>query len=164
MAAEGRATAGRRQRNTKSESGGIMINVDVTLFIQMANFLLLLVLMNLVLYRPIRRLVAQRNELVSKQRAGIDKAESEAQRAIREFEERLKAARAAGREKVQEMKEAAYRVEKDLLSQAAEEAAREVQAVRERIQKEIGQVRTQLQAQIQVFSKDMAQRILGRSL
>lgn len=141
-----------------------MINVDVTLFIQMVNFLLLLVLMNLVLYRPIRRLVAQRNELVSKQRAGIDKAESEAQRAIREFEERLKAARAAGREKVQEMKETAYRVEKDLLSQAAEEAAREVQAVRERIQKEIGQVRTQLQAQIQVFSKDMAQRILGRSL
>ena len=138
-----------------------MINVDVTLFIQMVNFLLLLVLMNLVLYRPIRRLVAQRNELVSKQRAGIDKAESEAQRAIREFEERLKAARAAGREKVQEMKEAAYRVEKDLLSQAAEEAAREV---RERIQKEIGQVRAQLQAQIQVFSKDMAQRILGRSL
>ncbi|MGQ9484038.1 MAG: ATP synthase F0 subunit B [Desulfosoma sp.] len=141
-----------------------MINVDVTLFIQMANFLLLLVLMNLVLYRPIRRLVAQRNELVSKQRAGIDKAESEAQRAIRQFEERLKAARAAGREKVQEMKEAAYRVEKDLLSQAAEEAAREVQVVRERIQKEIGQVRAQLQAQIQVFSKDMAQRILGRSL
>ncbi|ROR03479.1 ATP synthase F0 subunit B [Desulfosoma caldarium] len=141
-----------------------MINVDVTLFIQMANFLLLLVLMNLVLYRPIRRLVAQRNELISKQRAGIDNAEREAQRAIQEFEERLKAARAAGREKVQELKEAAYRVEKDLLSQAAEEAAKEVQAVREQIQREIGQVRAQLQAQIQVFSKDMAQRILGRSL
>ncbi len=141
-----------------------MINVDVTLFIQMANFLLLLVLMNLVLYRPIRRLVAQRNELVSKQRAGIDKAESEAQKALREFEERLKAARAAGREKIQELKEAAYRTEKNLLGQAAEEAAKEVQAVRERIQKEIGQVRAQLQAQIQEFSKEMAQRILGRSL
>lgn len=141
-----------------------MINVDVTLFIQMANFLLLLVLMNLVLYRPIRRLVAQRNELVSKQRAGIDKAESEAQRALREFEERLKAARAAGREKIQELKEAAYRTEKDLLSMATEEAAKEVQAVRERVQKEIGQVRAQLQAQIQEFSKEMAQRILGRSL
>jgi len=141
-----------------------MINVDVTLFIQMANFLLLLVLMNLVLYKPIRRLVAQRNELVSKQRAGIDKAESEAQKALREFEERLKAARAAGREKIQELKEAAYRTEKDLLSRASEEAAKEVQAVRERIQKEIGQVRVQLQAQIQEFSKEMAQRILGRSL
>jgi len=141
-----------------------MINVDVTLFIQMANFLLLLVLMNLVLYKPIRRLVAQRNELVSKQRAGIDKAESEAQKALREFEERLKAARAAGREKIQELKEAAYRTEKDLLSRASEEAAKEVQAVRERIQKEIGQVRIQLQAQIQEFSKEMAQRILGRSL
>ncbi|WP_448383138.1 ATP synthase F0 subunit B [Desulfosoma sp.] len=141
-----------------------MINVDVTLFIQMANFLLLLLLMNLVLYRPIRRLVAQRNELVSKQRAGIDKAESEAQKALREFEERLKAARAAGREKIQELKEAAYRTEKDLLSRASEEAAKEVQAVRERIQREIGQVRAQLQAQIQEFSKEMAQRILGRSL
>ncbi len=141
-----------------------MINVDVTLFIQMANFLLLLVLMNLVLYRPIRRLVAQRNALVSKQREGIDKAENEAQRVMREFEERLRQARAAGREKIQELKEAAYRREKDLLSQASEEAAKEVQAVRERVQKEIGQVRSQLQAQIQEFSKEMAQRILGRSL
>lgn len=141
-----------------------MINVDVTLFIQMANFLLLLVLMNLVLYRPIRRLVAQRNELFSKQREGIDRAENEAQRVMREFEERLRQARAAGREKIQELKEAAYRREKDLLSQAAEEAAKEVQAVRERVQTEIGQVRSQLQAQIQEFSKEMAQRILGRSL
>ena len=141
-----------------------MINVDVTLFIQMANFLLLLVLMNLVLYRPIRRLVAQRNELISAQRAGIDKAESEAQKALREFEERLRAARAAGREKAQELKEAGYRMEKELLSQAADEAAKEVQAVRERIQQEIGQVRVQLQAQIQEFSREMAQRILGRSL
>lgn len=141
-----------------------MINVDVTLFIQMANFLLLLVLMNLVLYRPIRRLVAQRNELVSKQRAGIDKAENEAQKALREFEERLKAARATGREKIQELKEAGYRAEKDLLSRAADEAAKEVQTVREKIQKEIGQVRSQLQAQIQEFSKEMAQRILGRGL
>ncbi|SMC27999.1 F-type H+-transporting ATPase subunit b [Desulfacinum hydrothermale DSM 13146] len=141
-----------------------MINIDVTLLIQMANFLLLLFLMNLVLYRPIRRLVAQRNELVAQQRESIDQAHSTAEAAVKEFEDKLKAAREVGRRKVQELKDGAYQYEKELLEKANREAAQEVQAVRDKVRDEIGAVRAELERQIQDFSREMAQRILGRSL
>ena len=44
-----------------------MISINVTFFIQMANVLILLFLMNLFLYRPIRRIVAQRNQFMAEQ-------------------------------------------------------------------------------------------------
>jgi F-type H+-transporting ATPase subunit b len=39
-----------------------VIMPDYTLFIQIANFLLLLVLLNAILYRPIRRILKNRRE------------------------------------------------------------------------------------------------------
>lgn len=141
-----------------------MINVDVTLFIQMGNFLLLMFLMNIILYRPIRRLVSERNQFVREQREDIEQADADAADAVQAFEDRIREARAQGRLKVQEMKDAAYLVEKELLEKAHQSSAAELQAVKARIQRDIGAVREQLQQQVQAFSKDLAQRILGRSL
>ncbi|OIP91287.1 MAG: hypothetical protein AUK55_11420 [Syntrophobacteraceae bacterium CG2_30_61_12] len=141
-----------------------MISVDVTLFIQIGNFLLLVFLMNIVLYRPIRRLVGERNQFVSEQREDIEQADAEANNAVRTFEDSIKAARLRGRQKVQEMKDAAYIAEKDLLERAHQGAGQEVQAVKEKIQQDMGTVRDQLKQQVQAFSKDLAQRVLGRSL
>ena len=42
-----------------------MISINVTFFIQLANVLILVFLMNLFLYRPIRQFVAQRNKFVA---------------------------------------------------------------------------------------------------
>jgi len=141
-----------------------MISVDVTLFIQIGNFLLLVFLMNIVLYRPIRRLVGERNQFVSEQREDIEQADAEANNAVRTFEDSIKAARLRGRQKVQEMKDAAHIAEKDLLERAHQGAGQEVQAVKEKIQQDMGTVRDQLKQQVQAFSKDLAQRVLGRSL
>ena len=141
-----------------------MISVDVTLFIQIGNFLLLVFLMNIVLYRPIRRLVGERNQFVSEQREDIEQADAEANNAVRTFEDSIKAARLRGRQKVQEMKDAAYIAENDLLERAHQGAGQEVQAVKEKIQQDMGTVRDQLKQQVQAFSKDLAQRVLGRSL
>lgn len=141
-----------------------MINVDVTLFIQMGNFLLLMFLMNIVLYRPIRRLVADRNQFVSEQREDIEQAEADAVNAVQTFEDSIREARAQGRQKVQDMKDAAYVVEKEMLERAHQSSVREIEVVKDKIQQDIGAVRDQLKQQVQAFSKDLAQRILGRSL
>lgn len=90
-----------------------MISINVTFFIQMVNVLILVFLMNLFLYRPIRRFVAQRNQFVAEQREAIEGAEAETAGAIREFDARIVEARKKGREKIQEIKTAAYEQEKD---------------------------------------------------
>ncbi|PIU30792.1 MAG: hypothetical protein COT06_11690, partial [Syntrophobacteraceae bacterium CG07_land_8_20_14_0_80_61_8] len=89
---------------------------------------------------------------------------AEANNAVRTFEDSIKAARLRGRQKVQEMKDAAHIAEKDLLERAHQGAGQEVQAVKEKIQQDMGTVRDQLKQQVQAFSKDLAQRVLGRSL
>ena len=141
-----------------------MIDINITLFIQMANVLVLVFLMNLVLYRPIRKLVAQRNQFMADKQNVIDRADKESAEALREFEGTIQAARVKGRQKVQEMKELAYQQEKDLLQKSAEESAKQLAGIRQTIKTEIGRARKQLRAQIQAFSLDLAQKILGRSI
>jgi F-type H+-transporting ATPase subunit b len=141
-----------------------MIDINITLFIQMANVLVLVFLMNLVLYRPIRKLVAQRNQFMADKQNVIDRADKESAEALREFEGTIQTARVKGRQKVQEMKELAYQQEKDLLQKSAEESAKQLAGIRQTIKTEIGKARKQLRAQIQAFSLDLAQKILGRSI
>jgi F-type H+-transporting ATPase subunit b len=141
-----------------------MIDINITLLIQMANVLVLVFLMNLVLYRPIRKLVAQRNQFMADKQNVIDRADKESAEALREFEGTIQAARVKGRQKVQEMKELAYQQEKDLLQKSAEESSKQLAGIRKTIKAEIGKARKQLRAQIQAFSLDLAQKILGRSI
>jgi len=141
-----------------------MISINVTFFIQMANVLILLFLMNLFLYRPIRRIVAQRNQFLAEQREAIDLAESETSAAIDEFNTRIQQARKEGREKIQEIKAAAYEQEKGLLQAATEQAGKHVQVTRMIIQSDIRKAREQLGTQIRSFSAELAQKILGRNL
>ncbi len=141
-----------------------MIDINVTLFIQMANFFIFLILMNIILYRPIRRIVAERNALMEGKRKGIEQADADAAAAVAAFESNLQNARRDGRQKVQEFKEAAYRTEKELVGQAADEAAKYVQSVRTKIQQDIQVARDKLKGQVQAFSKDLAKKVLGRSI
>ena len=141
-----------------------MISINVTFFIQVANVLILVFLMNLFLYRPIRRFVAQRNKFVAEQREAIEAAEAETAGAIQEFDGRILEARKEGRVKIQEIKSAAYEQEKGVLEAALDQAAKQVQVMRTTIQSDVRQARDQLQGQIEAFSIELAQKILGRNL
>ena len=141
-----------------------MIDINVTLLIQMANFLVLLFLMNLILYRPIRRIVAQRNKRIAEQQAVIDGADAEAAAVVQEFNVKIQEARKLGRQKIQEHKAAAYDQEKDLLQQAGEQVAKQLQEMRAKVQSDIAAAREQLRGQVRSFSTSLAQKILGRSL
>jgi F-type H+-transporting ATPase subunit b len=141
-----------------------MISINVTFFIQLANVLVLVFLMNLFLYRPIRKFVAQRNKFVAEQREAIEYAESETAGAIQEFDGRIQEARKEGRGKIQEIKTAAYEQEKGMLQAAVDQAGKQVQVTRMMIQTDVRKARDQLQGQIEAFSVELAQKILGRNL
>ena len=73
-----------------------MIDINVTLLIQMANFLVFLLLMNLVLYRPIRRIVAERKKMMAEKQEGIERLETEALSAVQDYEPRIQESRRTG--------------------------------------------------------------------
>jgi F-type H+-transporting ATPase subunit b len=141
-----------------------MISINVTFFIQMANVLILLFLMNLFLYRPIRRVVAQRSQFVVEQQEAIEAAESQTSAAMEEFNARIQDARKEGRQKIQDIKASAYEQEKGLLQGASDHAAKQVPVTRMIIQSDIRKARDDLKVQINAFSVELAQKILGRNL
>jgi F-type H+-transporting ATPase subunit b len=141
-----------------------MISINVTFFIQMANVLILVFLMNLFLYRPIRRIVAQRNQFVAEQQQGIDLAEAEVTAAIERFDTSIAEARKKGREQIQGIKASAYEQEKVMMQSAADKAAKQVQVTRMEIQSDIRKARKQLKGQVKTLSVELAQKILGRNI
>jgi F-type H+-transporting ATPase subunit b len=141
-----------------------MIEVNVTLFIQMANFLVLVFLMNHVLYRPIRRIVAQRREFFAERQSAIDKADADAKASAEQMNLRIQDARRQGRQGILDLKAQAYEQEKTLLQSATEDAAGQIQEMREQIKKDIEGARKKLSGQVKTFSQELAQKILGRSL
>jgi F-type H+-transporting ATPase subunit b len=68
------------------------------------------------------------------------------------------------KQKVQENKDVAYQREKSLLQEASELSAKELAEMRAKIKKDVGAARKRLRAQIQAFSIDLAQKVLGRSI
>ncbi|MEZ4566961.1 MAG: ATP synthase F0 subunit B [Desulfobacterales bacterium] len=63
-----------------------MVSLNGTVVIQIINFLFLIWALNAVLYKPIRRILAQRNEKIFGLENGIDESESK----VREKDQALK--------------------------------------------------------------------------
>ena len=141
-----------------------MIDINVTLLVQMANFLILLFLLNLVLYRPIRRIIQKRNQVVDDFTTTIDSMTKSAQEAMNTFAQKIREARVQGAASVQMLKDEAHEAESKVMAEKNQEAQARISQVRKQLQSEIQETRDKLQAQVQAFSLAVAEKILGRSI
>ncbi|MDR3556118.1 MAG: ATP synthase F0 subunit B [Syntrophobacteraceae bacterium] len=141
-----------------------MVEINYSLLIQMANFLVFLFLMNFVLYRPIRRIVAERKRMILERQEGIEKIEGLTSSGLSDYDSKLREARVSGAQKIQELKAAGYEQEKELVREASEKTAGKVQELRGKIQKDVAAARKDLKQQVKTFSGDLAQKILGRKV
>jgi len=82
-----------------------MINPDITLVIQMINILILLFVLNFILFRPIRKIIKERNQIVETFNSDIASLTGEAQSSMEEFEVKVLQARQEGVGRVQSMKD-----------------------------------------------------------
>jgi F-type H+-transporting ATPase subunit b len=141
-----------------------MININITLLIQMANFLILLFLLNLVLYRPIRRIIQKRGQVIDEFTTTIDSMTKSAQEAMNTFAQKIREARVQGAAHVQTLKDEAHETESKLVAEKNQEAQARISQIRKQLESEIQETRGKLQAQVQAFSLAVAEKILGRSI
>jgi F-type H+-transporting ATPase subunit b len=137
---------------------------DISLIIQVVNFLFLMIALNLVLYRPIRRIMKERKERFAAFESDITSLTGRVDDRLRQFEQQLVEARREGLGKKDDLKAAGLTEEKGLLSAASASAEAQVQKARDQVKADMESARTALSADIQVFSRDLAQKVLGRSL
>jgi F-type H+-transporting ATPase subunit b len=135
-----------------------------TLWIQIANFLLLLFLMNLFLYRPIRNVLARRNEETNSLEETIEDYQNRASQNEKGIEEGLVLIRKEGNKEKEHLKGQGLEAEKEVLQKAFISAEEKMGEAKEEIDNRVTEVRKALEGQVAAFSEELAEKILGRSV
>ncbi len=141
-----------------------MVSLDYSLGIQIVNFLLLIFILNVLLYKPILGMIDKRKKQFE---------DSDAE--IRRLQETVEQKMAAYEEKLRQAKAAAVEQKNEIIRQGAEEAKTVIDAVRAEIPGMMEQFHTRMDGEIgaakkiltdhsQQLSVEIAEKVLGRSL
>jgi F-type H+-transporting ATPase subunit b len=141
-----------------------MINIDQSLIFQLINFLLLMVILNSLLYRPIRNILKQRSSKIGQLEEEAQKAQAEMIQKELDYQNKLQQARKDGFEQKNQFKLQGQEEEKKVLQEANQKIEAELTRNRQKINKQIEEARQKLSGEVASFSQEIAQKILGRTV
>ena len=137
---------------------------NITVFFQVANFLLLLFLLNIIIYRPIRKILGRRGDEVVSYQEMVEDFQGRFQKDAKTLEENVAGARREGFKEKEDLKTAGLEEEKSMLREAISSAEEKIRKAKGEIDRNTVQARQSLQEEVRVFSQELAQKILGRSI
>lgn len=141
-----------------------MISLDWTLFLQFANFLVLLFVLNLLLYRPLSRIMEERAQTVDGGHQRARDLENQIEAKMAAYREKLQAAKSKAAEERSALRAAAGEEESRILADAQKKAAAQVDKVRTQVAAQAQQARENLRGQADELATQVASKVLGRSL
>jgi F-type H+-transporting ATPase subunit b len=142
----------------------VSVAIDISLFIQIINFFVLVFMLNLFLYKPLRKMLQERETLFESYRELSDVATKQLEDGEEEKARRRAESLSAGLETMGELKAAGQAREKEILASAQEAAAKRLEESRARLAQESGQARLVLEAEAQKLAADLASQFLGRQI
>lgn len=141
-----------------------MISIDYTLWIQMANFVILMFILNLLLYKPILGIIDKRKKKLQDTEEEIKRLNQSVDERMAAYEEKLRLAKMQALEKKQEiMKEGAEQA-KSFIEAAKGEIPAMMEKFHAEMKREVDEARRILSDQSKKISVEIAEKLLGRSL
>jgi F-type H+-transporting ATPase subunit b len=141
-----------------------MISIDGSVFIQIINFIFLIWAMNMVLYKPIRKMLLQRKEKFSHLDQAIDSCNSQVQEKESAFAAGIREARSRGLKEKELLIKSAFDEEKAVVEKINSRAQAELAEIKNRIKTDAGTVRDALQKELGTLVNAISQKILGRAV
>lgn len=138
--------------------------LDKWFFVQVVNFLVILVVLNAVLIAPIRRMLKLRAGAIAAQTSEIDGFTSSAEGKITSYQASLEAARREAASVRAGLREEGLAKEKALLESAGEEATVVLKGARATIANESKAAYDVMLAGVSGMAEKAASKILGKSL
>ncbi|MEG1610567.1 MAG: ATP synthase F0 subunit B [Bilophila sp.] len=138
-----------------------MIELDITLWFQLANFLVTLVVLNYLLVSPVRNILRQRKEKTVGLVGDIEAFAEQSRKMLDEYEAELARVRAEASARRKQAKAEAEVEERALLSTASKEAHSRLQASQAAVRAEFSSAREALQADMKSFTDAALAKVLG---
>jgi F-type H+-transporting ATPase subunit b len=124
--------------------------------------LLLTVILDRLLFRPVLRVMGEREQAIRSARALAERSANEARLASAEFEKKTADARAELYRQMDEMRRSAMNERAEILARTRAEAETEIAAASARLAAEADEARRRLSADANTLGAAVAERILGR--
>jgi F-type H+-transporting ATPase subunit b len=139
----------------------VSVSLDITFLIQMVNFLVAIFVLNLVLVRPIRKILKERRDHVQSFIAESEKFNNTADTRLTNYAEELEAAKSKAAEQKERIRQQGVDSEQNILGSAQNEAQGILQKSRKDIEREVQEARQVLRGQIGSLSGKVVARLLN---
>ena len=140
------------------------IGLDLSALIQIANFLCLIVILNLVLYKPIRGILKKRREKFDGLKTEIGSLADEIQGRDAAFREAVKDARAMGMKAKDAVIADASAEEKRIVDEINKKAQADLAEVKAKVAADAQNAKASLAKEVDTFAMAICEKILGRAV
>lgn len=144
--------------------GGIDVDVDLTVFVQVALFVVMMLVLKPLLFDPLLKLFEEREKRIEGARAeshALDKASAEAQT---RYEDEMQRARGQANAERDKLRAEGVRSENEILEEARAVTGKKLDDGRSALANELAQARATLQQSASELGAHMATRVLGREI
>lgn len=141
-----------------------MISLDYTLGFQIVNFLLLIFILNILLYKPILGIIAKREKRLEEADAEVERLRGEMEQKLVEYEAKARLARQEAMEQAKGSLREGTQEAKKIVEDAREEITSLMEDFHRRMEGEIGEARKILSSQSARISREIAEKVLGRTI
>ncbi|WP_413441111.1 F0F1 ATP synthase subunit B' [Synechococcus sp. MIT S1220] len=140
---------------------GGLFDLDATLPLMAVQVVLLTFLLNVLFFRPVGKVVEEREGYISTSRADAKQKLAQIERLEADLAEQLKDARQAAQAAIVDAEQEVDRLYREAIAQAESEANRTKEQSRREIEAERENARTQLDAQVDQLSNQIINRLLA---
>ena len=141
-----------------------MIELNLTVVIQLAIVLTLMVILSQAVFKPFLTLLQERKSRVERGERRARELRQKADALMERYREAMAQASAQGATIREKIRQESLAKEMEILKKVAEEANREIQEMKMKMSEELGAARSGLRTQSQKLSREIAEKILGRNL
>lgn len=141
-----------------------MIELDGTLVLQFVNFMILMVVLNALLFKPLRAALKARKETIEGSKAKVQDIDEQVQAQIARYDAQLQEARQQGGQERAALRKTGQEEEVRILGEANRSAAERLQTITAQIQDEANSARQALRGETEALAKEIAGKVLGRAV
>lgn len=148
----------------QSEGGGVTVDLDASLVVQIVLFVVLLVVLKPVLFDPMLKLFEEREKRIEGAAAEAREEDKRSAKALSKYEAALAKAREAGNAERDALRSQGQKKEAERLAEVRAAATKTIEQGRAAIAGEAKTARAELAVQANVLGQAIASRVLGREV
>jgi F-type H+-transporting ATPase subunit b len=141
-----------------------MISVDVTLLMHIGNMIVLMLVLNAILYKPVLGILEKRAQKIESLHAGVTQFEQNARGRQIELDKKMREASSKAKRALEGARSQAQAAGAEKLSMSRKESDSVKEKQLADLMSQVETARKELQGNIAGFAQAMAGKILGRSL